>query len=99
MTGVAIDTAAAGRAACALAGLLLLLVAALWLFRRHGGGLQPLRPGSRLAVTASLALDARVRLVLVRRDDMEHLLALAPGGVSVLESRPTPAATATVTGR
>jgi hypothetical protein len=34
-------------------------------------------------------VDARVRLVLVRRDDaVEHLLALGPGGVFVIESLP-----------
>ncbi len=98
MTGTAIDAAAFARAVGALAGLLALFVAGLWLFRRHVGGLRPTGPRSRLTVTASLTLDARTRLVLVRQDDVEHLLALAPGSVSVVDSRPAVAATSLVDG-
>jgi Flagellar biosynthesis protein, FliO len=65
------------------------LVGVAWLVRRHGGGFARLSPGGRIVVAASHAVDARVRLVLVRRDDaVEHLLAIGPGGVSVIESLP-----------
>ena len=101
MTGLPLDGAAYARAIVALAIVLMLLLAALWLLRRYGGmTLRRLPPGARLAVTASLALDPRVRLVLVRRDTVEHLLAVGPGGVTVIECLPThgepdhPAATA-----
>jgi flagellar protein FliO/FliZ len=40
----------------------------------------------RLAVIASLPVDARRRLVLVRRDDVEHLLLLEPAGTTVIET-------------
>ena len=50
-----------------------------------------------LAVTGSLPLDSRNRLLLVRCDGREHLLALGPTGVRVIESQaaliPAPATT------
>ena len=94
MTGTPIDVAALVRTVAALAGVLALLVAVLWLARRHGGlPNRGLPSGARLAVMASLPLDARVRLVLVRRDGVEHLLAVGPGGASLVETvciRPEP---------
>jgi flagellar protein FliO/FliZ len=76
------------RTVAALGGVLLLLLAAAWLLRRYGAG--PLRrpDGSRLAVTAAQMVDARTRLVLVRRDAVEHLLAIGPAGVTVIETLP-----------
>jgi flagellar protein FliO/FliZ len=74
------------RAFLALAGVLLLLGAVLWLLRRHAGPLQRLAAGGRLAITASQVVDARVRLVLVRRDGVEHLLAVSPAGITVVET-------------
>jgi flagellar biogenesis protein FliO len=90
MTALPVDAAELGRATTALAIVLALLLGALWLVRRHGGGaFARFSPGGRIVVTASHAVDARVRLVLVRRDDaVEHLLAIGPGGVSVIESLP-----------
>ena len=90
MTALPVDGAELARAATALGAVLALLVGAVWVVRRHGGGAFPrLSPGGRIVVTASHAVDARVRLVLVRRDDaVEHLLAIGPGGVSVIESLP-----------
>ena len=41
---------------------------------------------ARLGVLESAALDPKRRLVLVRRDDREHLLLLAPGRELVIES-------------
>ena len=90
MIALPVDGAEFARATTALAAVLALLVGLVWLVRRHGGGaLARFSPGGRIVVTASHAVDARVRLVLVRRDDaVEHLLAIGPGGVSVIESLP-----------
>jgi flagellar protein FliO/FliZ len=62
----------------AFAVVLALFLAALWLYRRLGGarigaaagrGRQP-----RLAVIDAASVDARRRLVLIRRDNVEHLV-------------------------
>src|SRR5213592_1033427 len=67
-----------------------LLALALWLVRRFGGerlanattrGRQP-----RLAVIDAAAVDGRRRLVLVRRDNVEHLLII--GGPSDIVVEP-----------
>jgi flagellar protein FliO/FliZ len=57
---------------------------AAWLGRRFGSGgvLRGGRRQRRLSVLEVLPLDNRRRLVLVRRDDVEHLLLI--GGVSDL---------------
>jgi flagellar protein FliO/FliZ len=89
VTGLALDLGTFVRGVVALAGVLALLVAVLWLVRRHGGiGLHGTPAAARLAIMAALPLDARVRLVLVRRDGVEHLLAVGPGGATVVESVP-----------
>jgi flagellar protein FliO/FliZ len=68
--------------------LVLALMMGLNLFMRrlNNGGLQ--RPGQkrRLKVVESLVIDARRRLVLIRRDDREHLVILGPAGETVVES-------------
>jgi flagellar protein FliO/FliZ len=62
----------------AFAIVLLLLAAVMWVFKRFGGnrlgtptprGRQP-----RLAVIDAAAVDGRRRLVLIRRDNVEHLI-------------------------
>jgi flagellar biogenesis protein FliO len=90
VTALPVDGVEFARATTALAVVLALLVSVAWLARRHGGGaLARFSPGGRIVVTASHAVNARVRLVLVRRDNaVEHLLAIGPGGVSVIESLP-----------
>jgi flagellar biogenesis protein FliO len=90
VTALPVYGAEFARAATALAAVLALLVGVAWLVRRHGGGaLARFNPGGRTVVTASHAVDARVRLVLVRRDDaVEHLLVIGPGGASLIESLP-----------
>lgn len=40
----------------------------------------------RLTITESLPLDARRRAVLIRRDDVEHLVILNPNGETLIES-------------
>lgn len=53
-----------------------LMMALLWALRRFGLGGMVARPGSRrrLAVVETMVVDSRRRLVLVRRDETEHLL-------------------------
>jgi flagellar protein FliO/FliZ len=62
-------------------GLIGLLV---WLLRRVGfsatGG-----KGRRLSVAEVLMIGPRHRLLLVRRDDVEHLVLLGPAGHTVVE--------------
>jgi flagellar protein FliO/FliZ len=56
--------------------------------RRFGPGLGVRGPSAgrrRLAVTEILPLDGKRRLVLVRRDGVEHLLILGPGSETVIE--------------
>ncbi|MEY9719095.1 hypothetical protein ABIA22_001585 [Sinorhizobium fredii] len=91
-------------AAGAVAIGLLCLVAVLWIMRnrpsspfvRGGKNRQP-----RLAVLDAAAVDTRRRLVLVRRDDVEHLIMIGGPTDIVIESRivPDDAAPAASTGR
>lgn len=77
-------------AAAAVALGLLCLVAVLWIMRnrpsspfiRGGKNRQP-----RLAVLDAAAVDTRRRLVLVRRDDVEHLIMIGGPTDIVIESR------------
>ncbi|HEY0283293.1 MAG TPA: flagellar biosynthetic protein FliO [Rhizomicrobium sp.] len=50
------------------------------------------RPASarRLKVVESLMVSPRQRLVLLRRDDVEHLVMLCPDGATVVEASITP---------
>jgi flagellar protein FliO/FliZ len=75
-------------------GLMLVL---FWLVRRFDilkfkafGGAR------RLGLVETFALDSRRRLVLIRRDTVEHLLVLGPAGETLIEtitSVPLPAIT------
>lgn len=84
-------------AAGGVAIALLLLVAILWIMRnrapspfvRGGRNRQP-----RLQVLDAAAVDARRRLVLVRRDDVEHLVMIGGPTDIVIESRILPAGAA-----
>ncbi|MDA8230554.1 MAG: flagellar biosynthetic protein FliO [Magnetospirillum sp.] len=76
------------RAAASLVLVLGLILAGLWAVRRFGlGGLRviPARR-RRLALVEGLSLDAKNRLVLVRRDEREHLLLIGGAGAVVVES-------------
>ena len=74
--------------------VLALIGATFWIIRRFGGtrvgaaaqrGRQP-----RLAVIDAAPVDGRRRLVLVRRDNVEHLLMIGgPTDVVVVRSSPT----------
>lgn len=70
-----------------LALVLILLVGVLWALRRFGVGGMVTRPGMRrrLGVVEAVAVDGRRRLVLVRRDDREHLLLVGGATELVIE--------------
>lgn len=82
------------RFAAALLVVVGLIVATAWALRRFGSGmgLTTTRQGRRLGVVESLQLDARHRLVLVRRDGREHLILLGAGGALLVERDAGPAA-------
>lgn len=64
-------------------GLLALLAAAAKRFNL----IKPVsQTGRRLAVVETIALDQRRRLVLVRRDGVEHLLVLGQEGATLVEA-------------
>jgi flagellar protein FliO/FliZ len=66
-----------------------LILAAGYAARRFGMGLHvaPRQRGQkRLVINEIAALDARRRLVLVQRDETEHLILLGANGETVLES-------------
>jgi len=87
------DIVAYGRFALALAVVVGLIVGFAWLVRKYGQG--RLMPGGvrrRIGIVEVTGLDARRRLVMVRRDDVEHLLILGPNGETVVERNiPSPA--------
>lgn len=59
-----------------------------WVARRYAGRLGIVRAhaAGRLAITGQISLDTRRRLVLVQRDDREHLLLLGPNNDLLIES-------------
>ncbi|KVK47181.1 flagellar biosynthesis protein FliO [Agrobacterium sp. TS43] len=69
---------------------LLVLAIALWLLRRRSGSAPFIRGGRnrqpRLQVLDATAVDARRRLVLVRRDNVEHLVMIGGPTDIVIES-------------
>jgi flagellar protein FliO/FliZ len=73
-----------------LATVLGLLAGALWVVRRYdlklpdrflSGG-----DSKRLAVIERLPIDGRRSVALIRRDDREHLVLIAPEGLLMIES-------------
>lgn len=85
------DIGALARTLGSLGVILGLLAAALWIVRRYdislpgriGAGIGS---GRRVAVVERVRLDAKRSLVLMRRDDREHLFVLLPDRVAVLET-------------
>ncbi|MBC7950509.1 MAG: flagellar biosynthetic protein FliO [Rhodospirillaceae bacterium] len=75
------------RFAASLVLVLGLMLAVLWALRRFGLGGMVARPSARrrLSVVETMALDGRRRLVLVRRDDREHLLMIGGPNDLVVE--------------
>ncbi|MFD1627535.1 FliO/MopB family protein [Azospirillum griseum] len=72
----------------ALLFVIALIVAVAWLMRRIGLG--GVATGAvrhrRLSVVEVMAIDAKRRLVLIRKDDREHLILLSSSGDQVVES-------------
>lgn len=77
------------RMVLALAAVVGLIAGAAWIARRSGlaGGRLGQRGKRRLSIVESLGVDSRRRLVLIRRDDTEHLL-LIGGGSDLLIEQP-----------
>jgi flagellar protein FliO/FliZ len=78
------------RAVSALLIVLAMLGGFAWLLKRYGHKLNlvgPMVPGKnkRLAIVESLVLDPRRRLLLIRRDQVEHLVLIAHDGQLVVE--------------
>ncbi|HIJ63618.1 MAG TPA: hypothetical protein HPQ04_13065 [Rhodospirillaceae bacterium] len=76
------------RALLALVGVLGLITGGAWIARKTGLGSGRLgaRGKRRLSIVETMALDGRRRLVLVRRDEAEHLLLIGGGADLVIES-------------
>ncbi len=73
----------------ALGLVLALIVVLAWLARRYGfGGAAGGRSarGRRIGVVEFAPVDAKRRLVLIRRDGVEHLVLLGPAGDTVVET-------------
>ena len=66
-------------------GLLLILILLVLLMRVFGSGVRG-RKGSRLGISEYYEIDKTRRLVLVRRDEMEHLLLIGGNQDVVVES-------------
>ena len=84
------DLAAYAKFIAALACVIALIAGFAWAVRRTGllpTGVMKRKSGAaaRLVVTEVLPLDAKRRLVLVQRDDVEHLLLLGTDSESVVE--------------
>jgi flagellar protein FliO/FliZ len=76
--------------AAALAFVLALVALIAWLARRFLPGAGGVSTGKRkrLAILETLVLDPKTRAVLLRRDDVEHLIVLGPHGPMKVESLP-----------
>jgi flagellar protein FliO/FliZ len=67
-------------------GLILALAAGLKRLGLATGGSGPLGRKRRLAMIESALLDGRHRVVLVRRDEVEHLVLIGPNTSQVIET-------------
>lgn len=77
------------RFVASLAFVLALIAVAGWAVRRYGFGANPTRGAKsarRIAVVEQTALDAKRRLVLLRRDGVEHLVLLGTAGDLMIET-------------
>ena len=73
------------RFALALILVLGLIALLAWLLRRFGMGVK-MTKGRRLGIVEVQMLGPRHRLMLIRRDDVEHLVIVGPGSETVVES-------------
>jgi flagellar protein FliO/FliZ len=79
----------------ALAAVLALLIGCAYLLRRFADRIPGLAlPGSqrrgRLSVSEAVTIDPRRRLLLVRRDDVEHLILVSGESAVVVETAISP---------
>jgi len=83
------DLALYGRFLFGLIFVLMLIVGLAWAARRFGlmPGSVRMTPGrnKRLSIVEVAGIDAKRRMVLVRRDDVEHLLLLGATSETVIE--------------
>lgn len=66
-----------------------LILGLAWILKRTGfggGAAGPLARRRRLATVEAAALDARHRVVLIRRDNVEHLVLIGPNTSQVIET-------------
>jgi flagellar protein FliO/FliZ len=73
------------RFALALILVLGLITLLAWVLRRFGMGMK-LQKGRRLSVVEVQALGPRHRLILLRRDQVEHLVLVGPHSETVIEN-------------
>lgn len=76
------------RAILALVFVIGLIAAAAWAARRFAPATLfsgKSKGARRLGVVESFSIDARHRLILVRRDDRQHLLLIGPGQCQLIE--------------
>jgi flagellar protein FliO/FliZ len=73
------------RFALALVLVLGLIALLAWMLRRFGMGMK-MSKGRRLGVSEVQMLGPRHKLMLIRRDDVEHLVILGPAGETVVET-------------
>lgn len=73
------------RFALALILVLGLIALLAWVLRRFGMGMK-LAKGRRLSVVEVQSLGPRHRLILLRRDQVEHLVIVGPHSETVVES-------------
>jgi flagellar protein FliO/FliZ len=75
------------RVVLALAGIVAVLAVAAFAARRFGFAQRFASGGKRrLGVIEAAAIDAKRRLVLLRRDEVEHLVLIGPDGSTVVET-------------
>ena len=73
------------RFALALVLVLGLIALLAWMLRRFGMGMK-LSKGRRLGISEVQMLGPRHKLMLIRRDDVEHLVIVGPAGETVVET-------------
>ncbi len=73
------------RFALALILVLGLIALLAWLLRRFGMGVKTGK-NRRLGIVEVQMLGPRHRLMLIRRDEVEHLVVVGPGSETVIES-------------
>jgi flagellar protein FliO/FliZ len=73
------------RFALALVLVLGLIALLAWMLRRFGMGMK-LSKGRRLGISEVQMLGPRHKLMLIRRDEVEHLVIVGPAGETVVET-------------